>query len=127
MILKMGSASNSKQAVRALSLLLGLGKQDRLTARLKTAVKGIQKTMGLRVDGVAGPETLAGLVEDRMRRVLARLAEPGEGTPGISLSVGVAFGDRSAPLGDVFRDADDALYAAKRGGKGCCAFHGANS
>lgn len=74
-----------------------------------------------------GGTALAGLVEDRMRRVLARLAEPGEGTPGISLSVGVAFGDRSAPRGDVFRDADDALYAAKRGGKGCCAFHGANS
>ena len=63
MILKLNSAGNSKQAVRALSLLLGQGVQDRFTARLKTAVKGIQKTMGIRADGVAGPETLAGLVE----------------------------------------------------------------
>ncbi len=63
MILKQNSAGNSKQAVRALSLLLGQGVQDRFTARLKTAVKGIQKTMGIRVDGVAGPETLAGLAE----------------------------------------------------------------
>ena len=63
MILKLSSASNCKQAVRALSLLLGLGKQDRFTARLKTAVRGIQKTMGIQADGVAGPETLAGLVQ----------------------------------------------------------------
>ena len=63
MILKLNSASNSKQAVRALSLLMGQGKQDRFTARLKTAVKGIQKTMGIKVDGIAGPETLAGLAK----------------------------------------------------------------
>ena len=61
MILKYGSSSNSKQAVRALSLLLGLGKLDSFTAEVKTAVKAKQKALGVKVDGIAGPETLTAL------------------------------------------------------------------
>lgn len=63
MILKKGSKSNSKQAVRALSLLLGLAISDTYTAALKTAVKQFQKGKGLTVDGIAGPNTLTVLAK----------------------------------------------------------------
>ena len=57
MILKYGSKSNSKQAVRALSMLLGLGKLDKFTLTMKSYVKAYQKSHGLTVDGIAGPKT----------------------------------------------------------------------
>lgn len=63
MILKKGSRSNSKQAVRALSLLILGKKLDTFDAALKTAVKGFQKSKGLKADGIAGPQTLAALVD----------------------------------------------------------------
>lgn len=62
MILKKGSSSNSKQAVRALSLLLLKKKQDAFDSTLKTAVKTFQKSKGLTVDGIAGPKTFTALV-----------------------------------------------------------------
>lgn len=58
MILKYGSKSNTKQAVRALNLLMGFGNYETFTNKTKTGVKNIQKTLGLKVDGIAGPETL---------------------------------------------------------------------
>ena len=61
MILKYGSKSNSKQAVRALSLLMGLPMEETFSSKLKTAVKNFQKSRGLEVDGVAGPKTLTAL------------------------------------------------------------------
>lgn len=59
MILKYGSKSNSKQAVRALRLLIGETLGDSFTVQTKTAVKSFQSVHGLKVDGVAGPETLS--------------------------------------------------------------------
>jgi len=61
MILKKGSGSNSKQAVRALSLLLTGKKRDSFDADLKKAVKAFQTDRGLKADGIAGPQTLAAL------------------------------------------------------------------
>lgn len=58
MILKYGSKSNSKQAVRALRLLIGVGLGDTYTVETKTAVKSYQSVHGLKADGIAGPETL---------------------------------------------------------------------
>lgn len=59
MILKYGSSSNSKQAVRAYSLLmLGLPVRDKFTLELRTATKEFQRENNLKVDGIAGPETL---------------------------------------------------------------------
>ena len=63
MILKYGSKSNSKQAVRALSLLLGLSMTDTFTKSLEAAVEDFQASKGLTVDGKAGPLTLAALVD----------------------------------------------------------------
>lgn len=61
MILKYGSKSNSKQAVRALRLLLGVGLGDTYDAKTRDAVKACQKACGLTVDGIAGPKTLTAL------------------------------------------------------------------
>lgn len=59
MILKYGSSSNSKQAVRAYSLLmLGLPVRDKFTLALRTATKEFQRENNLKVDGIVGPETL---------------------------------------------------------------------
>ena len=63
MILKYGSKSNSKQAVRALSLLLGLSMKTTYDSELKQAVKTYQKSRGLTVDGIAGPDTLGTLAK----------------------------------------------------------------
>ena len=63
MILKYGSKSNSKQAVRALSLLLGLSMTDTFTKSLEAAVEDFQASKGLTVDGKAGPLTFAALVD----------------------------------------------------------------
>lgn len=61
MILKYGSKANTKQAVRALNLLLGLGNYQTFTATTKSAVKAFQKVKGLEADGIAGPKTLTAL------------------------------------------------------------------
>ena len=61
MILKVNSGSNSKQAVRALRLLLGVGVGDSYNAATQAAVKAYQKVRGLSVDGIAWPKTLAAL------------------------------------------------------------------
>ncbi len=57
MILKYGSKSNSKQAVRAWSLLLGLPMSDTYTKEMRTRTRDFQAENGLKVDGIAGPET----------------------------------------------------------------------
>ena len=63
---------------------------------------------------------LRGLVETKIRRANDRLTQSEDGLPSISISVGVAFGDRKNPRGDLFKDADTALYSVKHaGGRGC--------
>ena len=59
MILKKGSKSNSKQAVRALSLLMDLPVSDVFGAELFAEVVDYQSANNLKIDGIAGPETLS--------------------------------------------------------------------
>ncbi len=62
-------------------------------------------------------------VRDKIRRAngqMQMLAK--EGLPECSLSVGVAFGDRSDPEGTIYKDADTALYRSKKQGKNFCTF-----
>ena len=63
MILKKGGKSNTKQAVRALNILLGLGNYQTYTSSTKAAVKAIQKNKGIKVDGKAGPQFFGVLVD----------------------------------------------------------------
>lgn len=63
MILKYGSKSNSKQAVRAYRLLMGFPVGDDFNIALQTATKNFQREKGLTVDGIAGPQTLSALAK----------------------------------------------------------------
>ncbi len=54
------------------------------------------------------------LVFDKVEQVNTVLQEEGEdGIIPLSLSVGIAFSDREKPVGDIFQDADTALYRMK--------------
>ena len=53
------------------------------------------------------------LVFDKVEQVNAALQKAADGVPALGLSVGVAFGDRENPQGDIFQDADTALYRMK--------------
>ena len=60
------------------------------------------------------------LVENKIDRANQILQHPKDDLPPVSLSVGVAFSDRENPKGDIFKDADTALYRVKEAGrKGC--------
>ena len=63
------------------------------------------------------------LVIDKITQANALLQNPQDDLPPTSLSVGVAFADRENPTGDVFKDADIALYRVKEGGRcGCLVY-----
>ena len=72
---------------------------------------------------VHAASSLRGLVEEKIRRINERLQTPEDGMPPISLSVGVAFSDRSNPTDDIFKDADTALYRTKKARLGGCEFY----
>jgi two-component system chemotaxis response regulator CheY len=73
------------------------------------------------------PETVppeAMMVAERMRKAVesARMALPNGGTLQLQVSVGVTSASAAetlAPLEVLLRQADEALYAAKRGGRNC--------
>jgi len=68
-----------------------------------------------RVNSTMGP-----LVLSKINAANELLQNPKDSLPPVSLSVGVAFSDRKNPQGDIFRDADTALYRVKEAGrKGC--------
>ena len=52
------------------------------------------------------------------------LQHPTDDLPPVSLSVGVAFADRENPQGDIFHDADTALYKVKAAGRKGCGIYG---
>lgn len=59
-------------------------------------------------------------VEDKIKAVNEKLAIAEGKIPAVSLSVGVAFSDRKNPEGDIFKDADKALYYVKEHGRSGC-------
>ncbi len=59
-------------------------------------------------------------VETKVTQANLMLQKPTGDLPQTSLSVGVAFGDRDNPDGDIFKDADTALYRMKEAGRGGC-------
>ncbi|MBQ3372658.1 MAG: EAL domain-containing protein [Oscillospiraceae bacterium] len=68
--------------------------------------------------------SLSGLVFSKIARMNEILQHPKDDLPPVSLSVGVAFSDRENPQGDIFRDADSALYRVKDAGRKGCAVYG---
>ncbi len=64
--------------------------------------------------------TMADLVRGKIERANYQLMHPEDDLPPFSLSVGVAFSDRENPCGDIFKDADTALYRVKENGHCGC-------
>ncbi len=60
------------------------------------------------------------IVLSKMNRMNDLLQHPTDDLPAVSISAGVAFSDRKNPRGDIYQDADRALYKVKEAGrKGC--------
>ncbi len=67
--------------------------------------------------------SMKALVFDKIERVNETLQNPEDDLMPVSLSVGVAFSDREKPEGDIFQDADTALYRMKEMQRcGCAVF-----
>ena len=60
------------------------------------------------------------LVRNKIEQANVMLQQPSDDLPPTSLSVGVAFADRENPEGDIFNDADVALYRMKESGRCGC-------
>ena len=60
------------------------------------------------------------LVQNKIAAINERLQHPEDDVPPVSLSVGVAFADRENPQGDIFKDADTALFRVKEAGRNGC-------
>ncbi len=56
-------------------------------------------------------------IRNKMEYANKVLQNPDDDLPAVSLSVGVAFGDRENPTDDIFKDADTALYRVKNSGR----------
>ena len=67
--------------------------------------------------------SLRKLVFDKVEQVNKRLREENDGLPPLSLSVGIAFADRKNPQGDIFQDADTALYRMREVRRTGCAIY----
>ena len=67
--------------------------------------------------------SLSALVREKIERMNDLLQHPKDDLPPVSLSVGVAFSDRKNPTGDIFQDADAALYKVKEAGRRGCAIY----
>ena len=64
--------------------------------------------------------SMSQLVMNKISHINDLLQNPKDDLPPVSLSVGVAFSDRKNPQGDIFRDADTALYQVKESGRSGC-------
>ena len=62
-------------------------------------------------------------IEEKITAVNEMLANPDDGLPKVSLSVGVAFSQRENPGKSIFQDADKALYYSKEHGRNQCHFY----
>ena len=63
---------------------------------------------------------LKGVVLDKVNRVREGLQDTSDGLPPVTLSIGIAFNDRTGGSGDIFKRADAALYRVKERGKNGC-------
>lgn len=67
---------------------------------------------------------LSRIVLDKVDHVRRGLQDTSDGLPPVTLSIGVAFSERKSVTGDLFKDADAALYRVKERGRNGCAIFG---
>ena len=107
---------------------------DKVLKRVAELLKGAFRSVDI-ICRIGGDEfavimtrvnsSMSQLVLNKMEHVNELLRHPKDELPPVSLSVGVAFSDRENPHGDIFRDADSALYKVKEAGRnGCRIFDG---
>ena len=63
------------------------------------------------------------LVLDKINHINDLLQHPSNGLPKASISAGAAFSDRKNPQGDLYTDADMALYRVKESGRMGCGIY----
>lgn len=63
------------------------------------------------------------VIFDKVLGACKELQESHDGLPAVRLNVGLAFGDRENPSGDIFQDADTALERAKAARQSGCAIY----
>lgn len=68
--------------------------------------------------------TMSTTIREKIVQANETLQMEEDGLPTTSLSVGIAFADRKNPKGDIFKDADTALYIVKEAGRCGCAVYG---
>ncbi len=68
--------------------------------------------------------SMRSLVQNKIDKIRAALRDISDGLPIITISVGIAFSDRSDPTDDILKDADTALYITKENGNDGCTFYG---
>lgn len=68
-------------------------------------------------------ESLCGTVEEKLNALKESLANDSDGFPAVTLSIGVAFSDRTAPGDSIFEDADSAFYYVKNNGRNGSRFY----
>ena len=72
---------------------------------------------------VNADSSMRDLVANKIEQANVMLQQSTEDLPATSLSVGVAFADRENPEGDIFKDADTALYRMKEAGRRGCVIY----
>ena len=72
---------------------------------------------------VHADSSLTGLVRSKIMSIIDELRHPEDGFPPVTLSVGVAFSDRRNPSGDIYKDADTALYKVKEANRANVGFY----
>lgn len=64
------------------------------------------------------------LIREKLSHVREGLQDGSDGLPRVTLSIGVAFGGPGREPGEVYKNADRALYQVKENGRDGCAFYG---
>ena len=110
----------------------GMGKVDRIAELVAYALKRSFRSVDY-ICRIANDEFVVIMtrVNSNMRELIFKKADQinrllsleTEGLPNIGISVGVAFGDRKNPHGDIFQDADTALDRIKEMKRSGCAIY----
>ena len=75
---------------------------------------------------VNATDKMKGLISSKAERIMDSVRDTKDGVPGFTLSIGVAFSDGKTEGDQIYKNADEALYKVKNGGKNGLTFYGDN-